>query len=247
MPDPLPARIPGAASESLLEPTSGPESEWGATTRGGYGEYVAFKRRLIGELRGRVLEIGAGSGANLAALGDGVRWIGLEPDPGRRRRLARTATASTAATASAAAVTATPGAVAAAAPSGARGPARAVVAGVAEALPLADGCVDAVLATVVLCSVRDQDAVLAEIRRVLRPGGTFVFVEHVAAPEGSWRSRVQRAWAPCSRRWDAGCDPHRATWRRIEAAGFAAVDLRWFEFGFRLDPHGPYVGGRAVR
>jgi SAM-dependent methyltransferase len=198
-----------------------PMTDPGRGARGGGPAYVEVKRTLVGLLRGTVLEIGAGEGVNFERLAPEVRWIGLEPAARARRRLARRAAG--------------------------HGRPGAVLAGLAEALPLVDGSVDAVLASVVLCSVRDQDRALGEIRRVLRPGGLFVFFEHVAAPAGSWQARIQRMWAPCSKLLDAGCDPHRPTAQRIAAAGFTSVDLRWFDLGNRFDPHGPYIAGCAVR
>ena len=69
---------------------------------------------------------------------------------------------------------------------------------------------------------------LAEVRRVLRPGGAFVFCEHVAAPRGTGARKWQRALAPWSRRFDAGCYPSRETWLAIERASFAHVELEWF-------------------
>ena len=101
-----------------------------------------------------------------------------------------------------------------------------VRAATAEALPVADQSVDAVISSLVLCSVRDPEAALREVRRVLRPGGRFVFVEHVAAPHGT--GCASRS-APCARSGGAlsdGCHPDRDTGRLIEAAGFADVDLR---------------------
>lgn len=164
---------------------------------------MLIKRELLGSVRGTVLEIGAGRGANLPLLPKGVRWIGLEPDAGRRAALAR-----------------------AAARFGHRDP---VLAATAERVPLASGSVSAVVATIVLCSVADPAAALAEVRRVLAPGGRFLFVEHVGAPAGSWRRRAQGWAAPLTRRFDHGCDPTRDTAAAIRAAGFAAVDLRSYD------------------
>jgi SAM-dependent methyltransferase len=171
-------------------------------------EYAGRKHELLGALTGTVLEIGAGRGANFVHYGLGVRWIGLEPDRRQHEHLVRA--------------------------SARLGRRSAVLGARAEHVPLADASVDVVVSTVVLCSVADQDRVLAEIRRVLRPGGSFVFFEHVAAPPGSWSRRLQRAWAPYSRRFDAGCDPTRETWRPIAGAGFQDVELHWYARRIRL-------------
>lgn len=174
-------------------------------TVGDMAAYGLLKRGLIGGLRGRVLEIGAGRGVNFGMLHSDVDWVGLEPRRGRRRQL--------------------------------RGD-RVVIDGFAEAIPLPDASVDAVLCTTVLCSVRSQEQALAEVTRVLRSGGRFVFFEHVAAPRGTWRYRWQTLMAPCSRVADAGCDPSRETWGAIESAGFRDLDLRWFSHRGR-----PFIGG----
>ena len=181
--------------------------------------YNARRAAVLGSLTGTVLEIGAGAGANFGYFRPDICWLGLEPDPGRRRRLA-----------------------AAAAAHGQHAP---VIAAPAEQIPLADASVDAVAATLVLCSVADQDQVLAEVRRVLRPGGRFAFFEHVAAPRGTWSRRLQRCVAPVTRRLDAGCDPARETWRAIRAAGFREVHARSYSRRAPFGIYSPCLGGVA--
>jgi SAM-dependent methyltransferase len=181
--------------------------------------YARYTREALGSLSGTVLEIGAGYGANFGYLGVGVDWIGLEPDPAARRRLATLAAA--------------------------HGYHRPVMASVAERIPLPDASVDAVAGTRVLCSVADQAMVLAQVRRVLRPGGQFVFFEHVAAPRGTVSRGLQRCCAPLSRRLAAGCDPARETWRAIAAAGFRDVQFRWFSPRPAFGLYSHYLGGTA--
>jgi ubiquinone/menaquinone biosynthesis C-methylase UbiE len=186
---------------------------------GDIGAYDKRKRALLGALTGIVLEIGAGDGANFPDLPDGIDWHGLEPNPSRRQQLVRKAAA--------------------------HGHHAPVITAPAEQIPLDDASVDTVLATTVLCSVTDQERTLAEVRRVLRPAGAFVFFEHVAAPAGTWSRRAQRYWAHLSRRLDAGCDPSRETWRAIDSAGFREVDAHRF---IRQRAHGiynPFLGGIA--
>jgi SAM-dependent methyltransferase len=183
-----------------------------------WSEYAAAKPRLIGGLRGTVLELGAGRGANFANLSPDVSWIGLEPHDRTRAALVRTAAAQDLRS-------------------------RQVLAAPAERIPLPEASVDAVLSTVVLCSVTDLDATLAEVRRVLRPGGRFVFFEHVAAPPGTWTHRLQRMAAPVTRTFDKGCDPCRGIGTAIRAAGFASVELHRY---VRPGPlHIPFIAGSA--
>ncbi len=174
------------------------------------------KRGLLAPLSGTVLEIGPGGGNNLAFLRPDVRWIGVEPNPFFHDRLR------------------------------ARGERLGIEvdvrAATAEALPAADQSVDAVVASLVLCSVRDPEATLREVRRVLRPGGRFVFIEHVAAPHGALRV-VQHALRPIWRALSDGCNPDRDTGRLIEAAGFADVDVRRFTLPVPI--MGPHIAGVA--
>ena len=86
---------------------------------------------------------------------------------------------------------------------------------------------------------------LAQVRRVLRPGGQFVFFEHVAAPRGTVSRGLQRCCAPLSRHLAAGCDPARETWRTIAAAGFRDVQFRWFSPRPAFGLYSSYLGGRA--
>ena len=183
--------------------------------------YFGVKNAEIGRLRGTVLEIGAGRGRNFDLLAPGVTWIGAEPDPGFRERLAETARR--------------------------HGHREPPLPASAESLPLADASVDAVLATVVLCSVRDQDAALAEIGRVLRPGGAFVFAEHVGATLGSFKRRAQRAFAPLSRRFDHGCDPTRDTEAALRRSGLRIVRREQHEVPALPGLTMPYIVGRAEK
>jgi len=94
----------------------------------------------------------------------------------------------------------------------------------AERIDLPDASVDEVICSLTLCTVADPEAVVSEVKRVLRPGGRFRFVEHVAAP-GRLRASTQRA---IRRPWGwvfGGCDPHRDTHRLIAGAGFSSVEV----------------------
>ncbi|WP_430645191.1 class I SAM-dependent methyltransferase [Agromyces sp. GXS1127] len=159
-----------------------------------------LEREAIGRVRGRVLEIGAGEGENFGAFDHEVEWLGLEPDAERRVELATRAREW-------------------------RHPAEPLDA-VAERIPLEDASVDAVVGTYVLCSVTDQAAALAEVRRVLRPGGAVVFVDHVAAPPRTLKRGIQRAVTPFSRRFCHGCHWDRDTGAALAEAGFEVDEAR---------------------
>lgn len=152
----------------------------------------AMRQRSLAGLQGDVLEIGAGTGANFEHYPPGVRVIALEPDPFMLRR-ARAKLSSLNRTDI------------------------ALDQRVAEELP-ADARFDAVVSTLVLCTVRDVERSLAEIRRVLRPGGEVRFIEHVRAK--GMVGRLQDIIKPVWRYVGAGCNPNRRTVDALQRAGF---------------------------
>lgn len=156
-----------------------------------------WRRAILSDLSGEVLEVGAGTGANVPHYPSSVERVVLaEPEPHMRRRLeerARDARFETAA-----------------AP--------------AEALPFPDQSFDAVVSTLVLCSVGDATRALSEIHRVLRPGGRFAFIEHVAAEPGSARLAWQRRLEPLWRRVAGNCHLTRQTDQAITRVG---LDIEW--------------------
>ena len=190
--------------------------------RRGFGPYdrfmAPFKQRLLGSLRGRVLECGAGTGRELEFLGSDVRqFVAVEPNSfnlaGLRAEAARL------------------------------GRAVQPVVAAAEALPFADAVFDGAISSLVLCTVHDPAAAVAELRRTLRPGGRFVFLEHVAAPRGSWLRRVQRLVRPTWAALADGCHPDRETGRTIEGAGFESVEIE--EVRVPAGLVGPHIVGEA--
>lgn len=178
----------------------------------------ARKRALLTELQGTVVEIGPGAGANLRYFGTGVRWVGFEPNPHMRAALVVEAAR--------------------------LGRAVDLRQGRGEATGLEAGTVDAVVCTLVLCSVPDVDAVLREAARILKPGGTFVFVEHIAAPAGSWLRRLQKFVKPIWRLVNDGCDPERETVAAIERT-FDLSGVDRFRVPFPIvSPHASGVARR---
>jgi SAM-dependent methyltransferase len=153
-----------------------------------------IRRALVADARGRVLEVGAGTGLNAAHYGTGVDELLLvEPAPAMREALVAATGART------------PGAAPSAEESSAvRSSSVRVLDGTGEALPAADGSVDTVVGTFVLCSVEDPAAVLREVARVLRPGGRYLGLEHVRA-DSRLGAAAQDAVAPAWRFAIRGC------------------------------------------
>jgi len=188
--------------------------------RKGAGEH---RDELLAGLAGRVVEVGAGNGLNFAHYPTGVtEVVAVEPEPHLRRLAEEAARTSPV-------------------------PVR-VVDGLAQSLPLADGALDAAVASLVLCSVPDQSDALAEIRRVLRPGGELRFYEHVRASTPKL-ARAQRIADVVWPWFGGGCHTSRETTAAVERAGFEILELRRFTFRpcAAAALVAPHVVGRARR
>jgi ubiquinone/menaquinone biosynthesis C-methylase UbiE len=179
------------------------------------------RRRLLAEAGGRVLEIGAGTGANVALYPDAVNELVLtEPEAAMARRLERTTQQL-------------------------RRPLQ-VVRAPAERLPFADHSFDYAVSTLVLCTVADPAATLAELRRVLRPGGRLLFLEHVRSerPElARWQDLARPVWV----RLAAGCTCNRDTLSAIAGAGFVPGDVEHGSLPKAPPFVRPLVAGSASR
>jgi ubiquinone/menaquinone biosynthesis C-methylase UbiE len=155
----------------------------------------ARRRALLRHARGRTLEIGSGTGLNLAHYPDAVAELILtEPATPMRKRLERKLRR--------------------------QGRKATVSDAPAERLPAEDGSIDTVVSTLVLCTVDEPHAVLSEIRRVLKPGGRLLFLEHVRAESprlAAWQDRLEAPW----RRFAEGCRCNRATVEVMQATGFS--------------------------
>jgi len=157
-------------------------------------QLAAYRNRVIPAAEGRVLEIGIGSGLNLPFYSTSVdRIIGLDPSP-KLLTMAREAQRRTPVSVE-------------------------LMETSAEAIPLADGSVDTVVTTWTMCSIPDVHGALGEMRRVLKPGGRLLFVEHGRAPDlnvRKWQDRLTPAW----RCIGGGCHLNRAIAELIDGAGF---------------------------
>jgi ubiquinone/menaquinone biosynthesis C-methylase UbiE len=164
------------------------------------GCLIAWRRELLASLTGDVLEIGAGTGGSLDSLpGTLTSLTLLEPDKNMRVQLERAMLA--------------------------RGTVATVVDAGAESLPFPDATFDAVISSLVLCSVKQQAPVLAEIRRVLKPDGRFVFLEHVVAGDRPRRRKWQHRIEPVWKLLVGNCHLTRDTESAIQSAGFTLTQV----------------------
>ena len=163
----------------------------------------AFRERLLAGASGDVLEIGGGTGANLPCYGPAVTSLTItEPQPPMLRRLERKVREHSA---------------------GQPGPSARVLRAPAEDLPFDDHSFDVAVSTLVLCGVDDQPRALRELRRVLRPGGRLLFIEHVRSGDpGTARLQDRMNWL---NRLMVCCDCNRPTLDSIRSAGFTVAQV----------------------
>lgn len=182
-----------------------------------------YRRELLSGLSGRVIEVGAGNGLNFPHYPLSVEeLVAVEPEGYLRERAAEAARA-------------VPVAI-------------RVIDGVAGRLPAEDASFDAAVVSGLLCSVPDEQAALADLRRVLRPGGELRFYEHVRE-RNAVRARMQDAADLVWPRLMGGCHPNRDTLAAIERSGFRIEWCRGFRFppSARLSPVAPRILGLARR
>jgi ubiquinone/menaquinone biosynthesis C-methylase UbiE len=177
---------------------------------------IEYRAELAGGATGRVLEPGAGNGLNFAHYRDADLVVAMEPEPTMLRMAAERA--------------------------GDAAVPIQLLRGSADALPFADYSFDTIVVSLMLCSVSDPPATVAEYRRVLRPGGTLRFLEHVRSRRPGW-ARVQDVMAEPWSWFAGGCHPNRDTLGTLRESGFE-VRGRGFSFG-PPSPLRPHVLGVA--
>lgn len=178
------------------------------------------RRDLVGQSRGCVVELGAGTGLNLDHYPQSISELHLtEPDPHMAARLRKRATSLSLDV--------------------------SVVEAPAESLPFDDCSVDTVVSTLVLCTVKDPVKALGEIARVLRPGGSLLFAEHVRSESpraARWQDRLNTPWS-----WYAcGCQCNRDTVSTMQSASFEIGEIRRDRLRWISPVVRPLVVGSAV-
>ena len=185
---------------------------------------VRWRSELLKDVDGRVLEIGAGTGASLELYPDRatLEIVFSEPDKGMRVQLERKLERSFRLHVK-------------------------VISSASECIDSPDGIFDYVFVSLVCCSMQDVGKSLSEINRVLKPGGRFIFLEHVAAPEGSvlgkWQNRLNFFW----RKIAGNCHLNRETERHIVEAGFTIQNIRRDTIRKAMPLFCPTIRGVATR
>ena len=181
--------------------------------------YRPHKEALLGNISGTILETGPGSGLNFRYYAGGSTVIAIEPNrflhPYLKKAAAR------------------------------NGLSLELHDNPGESMDLPDDIADTAVISLVLCSVDDPEKVISEILRVLKPGGRFLFIEHVAAPSNTRLQRFQRLISPLWQQLFDGCHPDRDARREIEKAGFSATYLD--EFSLSVPVVSPHISGIAVK
>ncbi|MEH2215359.1 class I SAM-dependent methyltransferase [Nostoc sp.] len=177
------------------------------------------KRSLFANLQGKVLEISPRTGANLPYYPKDIHWIGIEPNSQTHSSLQKQAEK--------------------------LGLNIDLRIGNAEWLDAEDNSIDTVVSTLVLCSVPNIDYTLQAILRVLKPGGRFLFIEHVAAPQGSSLRQIQNTVSPIWKTIGDGCHPDRETWIALGKAGFSSINYERFDA--QLPIVSPHIIGVATK
>ena len=191
-----------------------------------YQMYQEKKRELFSEVRGEVLELGPGTGVNFAFLDPSCRWKGIEPNPAMHPYLFNSAKST-----------------------GFRNTALVDLKGDQFAVPTHSQ--DYVISTLVLCSVPNVASCLQEVRRVLKPGGQFLFIEHVVDKANTMRRWVQKSvpYTPW-RYFSDGCDPGRDIAGNIHTAGFKRVEMTCYQqrgHGIIANINRPHIFGSASK
>jgi ubiquinone/menaquinone biosynthesis C-methylase UbiE len=184
-------------------------------------EIAGYKEQLLNPLKGEaktILELGIGTGPNIKyyASGKNVSVVGVDPNKHMEKY-----------------------AQAAATDSGLLKSQFKFIHGVGEALPIFNSSMDAVVCTLVLCSVKDVDKTLKEVQRVLKPRGQFIFVEHVAAPDGTPLRFWQNLLDPLQQFVSDGCHLTRETGEVIRGSGFsdASINMTYVPSVSLISPH----------
>lgn len=177
------------------------------------------KRSIFANFQGKVLEICPGTGLNLPYYPKDIHWIGIEPNPQTHSSLQKQAEK--------------------------LGLKIDLRISNAEWLDAEDNSIDTVVSTLILRSVPNIDYTLQAILRVLKPGGRFLFIEHVVAPQGSLLRQIQNTVSPTWKASGDGCHPNKEIWIALGNAGFSSITYERFDA--QLPIVSPHIIGVATK
>ena len=179
--------------------------------------YRDIKKELFSDIQGTVVEIGPGTGINFLYLPKNIEWIGIEPNKAFHDSV-----------------------ISAAKKQKIRS---SILSSSAESISLPDESADIVISTLVLCTVPDQERVLAEAKRILKKDGRLIFIEHVAAKQGTFRRTAQNIFNPINRFIADGCNCNRETWKQIEQVSFSSCKIHHTIIKGTMALHAPHIIG----
>ncbi|PJZ55681.1 class I SAM-dependent methyltransferase [Leptospira barantonii] len=184
-------------------------------------KYRSIKRKLFENLPDKIVELGPGVGSNLRYFKPGTTLLAVEPNAGMHSLLKKNSEKYSVKI--------------------------ELVNLSAEKLPFADSSVDAVVCSLVLCTVEKPDQVLKEIKRVLKAGGKFVFLEHVAAEHGSWIEWIQKIVFKPWLWFFEGCRLNRDTYQTLQNAEFSNLKIERSSLSTIFLPIRPHIYGIATK
>lgn len=183
--------------------------------------YRDIKKELFSDIQGTVVEIGPGTGINFLYLPKNIEWIGIERNEAFHESV-----------------------ISAAKKQKIRS---SMLNSSAESISLPDESADIVISTLVLCSVPDQEKVLAEAKRILKKDGRLIFIEHVADKRGTFRRSAQNIFNPINRFIADGCNCNRETWKQIEQSGFSSCKIHHTIMKGTMTLHAPHIFGHCKK
>lgn len=211
------------SNEFENNPILGPINSWIFHFLSGYMNWLwgKSKKKLFENHPEIVVEIGPGAGANMRYLRKGTKLIAVEPNIYMHTNLQKSADK--------------------------YGVELEIKTVLGESIDLPDGSCDFVVSTLVLCTVKDPIQCMNQIKRILKPKGTFVFIEHIKAKENTILSMIQNL---LHRPWHwffEGCNTNRDTKSLIESSGFSSLELKEYNLYSPFIPITPQICGRAIK
>lgn len=179
--------------------------------------YGQYKTELFKEITGEIVEIGPGTGVNFEYLPKGIDWTGIEPNELFWSDLKIKAES------------------------------KGIQPKIEKEILLPDGNVDVVIFTLVLCSVKNPVQMINEIKRILKPNGKLIFIEHVAAEKGTKLRFLQGIFNPIGQLIADGCNCNRETCKLLESAGFQKIEFTNQKITGLIPFVSPHIIGYAIK